>query len=61
MAAVDKFRKAKSVDPSIATEADDLIRKYGGNYPSVEAAHSRTKKDGERVKTGCWINETVLD
>ncbi len=59
MAAVNKFRKAKSVDPSIASEADDWIRKYGGNYPTIQAAHSRTRKDGERVNTGCWINETV--
>lgn len=59
MAAVDKFRQAKSIDPSIATEASDLIGKYDGNYPSIEAAHSRTKKNGERIKTGCWINETV--
>jgi len=59
MAAVDKFRKAKSIDPSVASQADDLIRKYSGNYPTIQAAHSRTKKDGERVSTGCWINETV--
>jgi len=59
MAAVDKFRKAKSIDPSIATDANDLIRKYDGNYPTREAAHSRTKKDGDRVGTGCWIDETV--
>ncbi len=59
MAAVDKFRKAKSIDPSTAVEVDGLISDYGGNYPTIEAAHSRTKKDGERVNTGCWINETV--
>ena len=60
MAAIDKFRRAKSIDPSVAGEADDLIRKYDSNYPLIEAAHSRTKKDGERVNTGCWINETVI-
>ena len=59
MAAVDKFRKAKSIDPAVATEVDGLISDYGGNYPAIEAAHSRAKKDGERVNTGCWINETV--
>lgn len=59
MAAVDKFRKAKSIDPSVSADADEWIRKYGGQYPLVEAAHSRSKKDGERVSTGCWINETV--
>lgn len=59
MAGVDKFRKAKSIDPSVSADADILIRKYDGNYPTKEAAHSRTKKDGDRVNTGCWINETV--
>ncbi len=59
MAAVDKFRKAKSVDPSVSADADKWIGNYGGEYPPIEAAHSRSKKDGERVSTGCWINETV--
>ena len=60
MAAVDKFRHAKAIDLSVASEADDLIRKYGGNYPTRGVVHQRTKKDGERVNTGCWINETVI-
>lgn len=59
MAAVEKFKKAKSVDPSISGKADELIRKYGGEYPTREAAFSRGKKDGNRISTGCWINETV--
>ncbi len=60
IAAVDKFRKAKSVDPSISADADQLINRYSGQYPTVGSAHQRSKKAGEAVNTGCWIGETVI-
>ncbi len=59
IAAVEKFRQAKSIDPSVSGEADKLISKYGGQCPTTAAAHERLKKDGDRVSTGCWIGETV--
>ena len=28
-------------------------------FPTVEEAFSRSKKAGDEISTGCWINETV--
>jgi tetratricopeptide (TPR) repeat protein len=60
-AAIDKLRKAKAVDPSIASKANKYINQFSRNLP--------TKKDlftaetplsvGSAFKINCWIGETT--
>lgn len=58
-AAVDKFQKAKQVDPSVAAEADKLIETYTPHFPSKDEAFFRSVTEGASVKIGDWINETT--
>jgi len=58
-AAVDKFQKAKSVDPNVADKAQELISTYTPHFPSKEEAFFRSVTDGGKVQIGDWINETT--
>lgn len=58
-AAVDKFIKAKQVDPSVAEEANKLINAYSPHFPSKDEAFFRSVTPGTSVKIGDWINETT--
>ncbi|MGL5683380.1 MAG: tetratricopeptide repeat protein [Marinifilaceae bacterium] len=58
-AAVDKFVRAKSVDPSVASEADKLISTYEQYFPSKDEAFFRSINAGSTVKLGSWINEST--
>ena len=58
-AAVDKFNKAKQVDPSVAEEANKLITSYTPHFPSKDEAFFRSVTEGADVKIGDWINETT--
>jgi len=59
--AVDKCIKAKSVDPSIATEANSLIGTYSARYPKFADAfqHNPPINEGQSYTIGCWIGETT--
>lgn len=57
--AVDKFNKAKQVDPSVAEEANKLITSYTPHFPSKDEAFFRSVTEGADVKIGDWINETT--
>ncbi len=58
-AVVDKYAKAKSVDPSVAAEAQDLISKYAQYYPNKENAFFYDYTEGKTYRIGCWINEST--
>jgi tetratricopeptide (TPR) repeat protein len=58
-AAVDKFIKAKSVDPTVAEIADEQIRAYSQRFPNNENAFFNGYTDGQSYTVGCWINETT--
>lgn len=58
-AAVDKFVKAKQVDPSLTEEANKLINAYSPHFPSKDEAFFRSVTPGNSVKIGDWINETT--
>ena len=59
-AAVDKFNKAKSVDPSLAERANSLISTYSKYYPNKEEAFFKGVNEGDAyILKGCWINETT--
>lgn len=55
--AVDKFAKAKSVDPSVAEKANDRINTYSKYFPDVETIFFYSLKEGDSYNVGCWINE----
>lgn len=57
--AVDKFNKAKQVDPAVAAEANELVKTYSQYYPSKDEAFFRSVKPGDTYKVGGWINETT--
>jgi len=57
--AVDKFLKAKAVDPSCAEKANQYISKYSDYFPSKENAFFNNINDGDSYTVGCWINETT--
>ena len=57
--AVDKFIKAKSVDPEVADEANGLINTYSDYFPNNEMVFFRTMRDGDSYTVGGWINETT--
>ncbi len=57
--AVDKFYKAKQVDPSVADKANDLIKTYSEYFPNKEEAFFYNIIDGSSYTVGCWINETT--
>lgn len=56
---VDQFQKAKSVDPSVAEEANKLISTYSAYFPKADDAFWADMKEGATVTVGCWINETT--
>jgi tetratricopeptide (TPR) repeat protein len=58
-AAVDKFQKAKSVDPEVSDEATELIQKYSQYFPNVEDAFFYGHEEGHPYTVGCWINEST--
>lgn len=58
-AAVDKYTKAKRVDPSVAEVANGRIRSYSKHFPTIETIFLYNLKDGDSYKVECWINETT--
>lgn len=59
LAALDKYAYAKSIDPEVAQEANRRMATYSGSKPLQQDAFMRGKSEGDRVKVGCWIGETV--
>jgi tetratricopeptide (TPR) repeat protein len=58
-AAVDKFKQAKQVDPSMASQADGYIKSYKPRFPSKEDIFFHNFEMGDTYTVGCWINETT--
>ncbi|WP_298368176.1 tetratricopeptide repeat protein [uncultured Lutibacter sp.] len=59
VAALNKARKAKAIDPSISSLANRFINSYSGNIPTTKDLFVAGVKSGTSHKIGCWINETV--
>lgn len=59
LAAIEKYRYAKSVDASVSDEANKKIGIYQKSKPAQDMGFMRGKKKGDRVKVSCWIGETV--
>jgi hypothetical protein len=58
-AAVDKYYKAKSIDPSLEDAANERINTYSKVFPSTETVFFHDLKEGDSYTVGCWINETT--
>lgn len=60
-AATDKLVKAKSIDPNVAEEANDLIAKYKLQFPGPEDIFMHPDIDlGKSYKVGGWIQENTI-
>ncbi len=57
--AVDQFQKAKSIDPSIAAKANEMIKEYSKLFPTSEDAFFYNVFEDDTYEVGCWINETT--
>lgn len=59
LAAIDKYRQAKSVDSTVAGDANKRINNYSSSLPLREEGFQRNVNPGDKVKVGCGIGETV--
>lgn len=59
IAAVDKYQRAKSVDGSVAEDAQKKINAYSQQFPKREDCFFHGLQEGQSVTLDCWIGETV--
>lgn len=59
LAAVEKYRYARSIDPEVSDTAAKRISNYANSKPEKSEIFMRKLKVGDKVKVGCWIGETV--
>lgn len=57
--AVDKYIRAKQVDPSLENECNRLIEAYSHYFPAQNDIFFQDLQPGERYTVGCWINEVT--
>jgi len=55
--AVDKYKKAKQVEPDLTELANERIKRYSVYFPSKELLFFYALNEGDKYKVGCWINE----
>ena len=55
--AVDKYYKAKQIDPENADVANDRIRSYSIYFPPKEDIFFHNLNEGDEFVVECWINE----
>lgn len=58
-AAVDKYQRAKSIDGSVAEEANTKINKYASYFPLKENLFFAGISPGSSYSVGCWIGEST--
>ena len=56
---IDKLQRAKSVDPTVADKANELISTYARYTPKAEDLFMLGIKAGDRVTVGGWIGEST--
>ncbi|MGB3798580.1 MAG: tetratricopeptide repeat protein [Lewinella sp.] len=57
--AIDMWQRAKSVDPSVAAKANQLIGRYTQYMPSRADVFQRGIEVGSTYTVGCWIQEST--
>lgn len=58
-AAVDKYAKAKRVDPELTSLANKRIGTYSAYFPALELLFFHNLNEGEKYTVECWINEVT--
>ncbi len=58
-AAIPKYQKAKSLDPSLAEKANKKIASVKSHFPKKEDCFFYNMLDGQPFHVGGWINEDV--
>jgi tetratricopeptide (TPR) repeat protein len=58
-AAVDKYYKAKNVDPEVLELAQTKINTFTQYFPATEQIFFHDLKEGDSFSVECWINETT--
>jgi tetratricopeptide (TPR) repeat protein len=58
-AIVDKLLQARSVDPSIAEDVNEMISRYSARFPKKDDAFFYGITEGQSYEINCWINETT--
>ncbi|HPM12202.1 MAG TPA: hypothetical protein PK734_01795 [Bacteroidales bacterium] len=58
-AAVDMCNKAKSVDPSVAGQANSQISNYRAHFPDAEALFGYNITEGSSHSYSCWFSVTT--
>ena len=56
---LDKLQRAKSVDPSVEEQANELIRTYSAHLPESQDLFMLGYKKGDRITVGGWIGEST--
>ncbi|MEN0004386.1 MAG: hypothetical protein AAF798_09590 [Bacteroidota bacterium] len=59
LAAIDKYSYAKSIDPSVASDANRRIGNLSASRPDQQEGFMRGVKAGQTVSVGCGIGEKV--
>ncbi len=59
LAAMDKYSYAKSIDSSVAEEANSRLSRYRASMPTKDEGFMRKVSAGQSVNVGCWIGESV--
>jgi tetratricopeptide (TPR) repeat protein len=59
-AAVDKFVRAREVDPNRTAQANDLINVYRGQFPTGDDLFFQGISEGSTFRVGCWIQENTI-
>lgn len=55
--AIDRYKKAKNIDPECSLEADKQIALYSKYLPDKETGFFHGIEEGAKYKVGSWINE----
>lgn len=58
-AAIDMYEKAKKIDSSVATKANNKIANSRQYMPSKEECFFRSLNEGDSYKIDCWIGTTT--
>ncbi len=56
---LDKLQRAKSIDPSVTDQANELIKTYSAHLPETKDLFMLGYKTGDRITVGGWIGETT--
>lgn len=56
---LDKLQKAKSVDPSVTDQANELIKTYSAHVPEIKDLFMLGYKAGDRITVEGWIGEST--